>query len=256
MYSVPEEATELFLKQYCICVANHETLFVAEAVPPLFRMFMDLDLKNPEGWKSSDDVFQQFLMIVQAQVRECYPNVNLELIVTSGPWKAEVDHTVKSCFHLYWTYLWVDQMSALQLRYLIVQTLSERFPRPSPSNSWKEAVDHAVYCGSGLRMFGSMKAQKCPGCKGRGGDNCPQATKCLDGWVKDAARPYKLDYVYSENLYVDMEQTQRFQNADNADELYEFMKLVTIRAFPGTRMCEATFPATLGNVPAVKLLKP
>lgn len=234
MYCVPPEDSGLFLARYAGALVSGENLFLVEFRTQPFRMFLDIDILDSEPWKFTDDKFQNFLKIIQKEVRTCFPHTNLQLIVTSAPLKYNKTN-VKSCFHFYWPHLWVNDTSALVLRARMVEKLEEILP-PLLFNSWQEVVDVAVFTGNGLRMFGSLKmAHKCPECNGRGGSQCPG--RCVGGLDTNAARPYVLEAIYTEDLQLMEMETHRFREVtmcrQDADALYEFMKMVSIRGSPG-----------------------
>jgi hypothetical protein len=71
----------------------------------------------------------------------------------------------KTGVHVIYPNMYVNDAMALFMREAIIYTLRSAFgTRVTPCNDWEDVVDKSVYGGSGLRMIGNLKADKCPQC--------------------------------------------------------------------------------------------
>lgn len=74
----------------------------------------------------------------------------------------------KTGVHVIFPNMFVNDSMALFMREAIIYALKNTFgPRIYPCNDWEDVVDKSVYGGSGLRMIGNRKADKCPQCHSR-----------------------------------------------------------------------------------------
>ena len=206
-----EEAA--FLDAYAKCLlAGHRMYFVEQLTyswtPPCFRLFMDLDFKQLQG--ITERGIEAASVVCAKTVRRFF-SVDSTTIVCSTTYKdtSTVDtkgnkvKLIKTGVHLYWPTHYVTPLQCLHIRESIIADLTEVFgSRSEPEmNLWDDVVDKSVYGdahggrGSGLRMIGSCKTDKCSTCNGRGtlksdGTKC---TVCLgDRRVDDmdnAGRP-------------------------------------------------------------------
>lgn len=190
----PEE--DHFLKCYAKCLlAGHRMYFVEQLsyswTPPCFRLFMDLDFKQLVG--ITERGVEGASMVCHQTVAKFFPGRYSRCIVASTTYKN--CHTtdssgnkislVKTGVHLYWPQHFVTPLQCLHIRESIIAALLDSFgQRTEPQqNSWEDVVDRSVYGdahggkGSGLRMIGSCKTDRCSGCNGRGSDKA-SGQKC------------------------------------------------------------------------------
>lgn len=199
----PEEDT--FLEYYANCLAAGRKMYFVEQLvypekegPPVFRLFMDLDFKQA-GTKSATEKgpdgelvrygitgqgIEAASLVCARVVAGFFPGRPSCTIVACTTYKnadskdatgAKVE-LVKTGVHLYWPRHYVTPLQCLHIRESIVAALQETFGMRTPplQNTWEDVVDKSVYGdahggrGSGLRMIGSCKTDKCPMCNGRG----------------------------------------------------------------------------------------
>lgn len=190
----PEE--DHFLLCYSKCLlAGHRMYFVEQLSyswsPPCFRLFMDLDFKQLVG--ITERGVEGASMVCHQTVAKFFPGRHSKCIVASTTYKN--CHTtdasgnkislVKTGVHLYWPDHYVTPLQCLHIRESIIAALLDTFgQRTEPKqNSWDDVVDRSVYGdahggkGSGLRMIGSCKTDRCSTCNGRGTDKA-SGQKC------------------------------------------------------------------------------
>lgn len=212
-------------------LAGHKLYFVEQLVypgatgAPVFRLFMDLDFKqlkpiSGRGVEASGKVCAQ----VVARFFPGRPSCTIVACTTYKDCTATDPATgtniklVKTGVHLYWPAHYVTPLQCLHIRESIVAELQEVFgPRPAPdNNSWEDVVDKSVYGdayggrGSGLRMIGSCKTDKCKDCNGKGSDKMNVTCETCNGSrrVDDVdnrgskGRPYMMFCVLGEPTWV------------------------------------------------------
>lgn len=189
---VEDEFIECYAKAL---LSGHRMYFVEQLSyawsPPCFRLFMDLDFKQLVG--ITERGIEAASMVCANTVARFFPGRPSRCIVASTTYKtcSSVDQAgnkialVKTGVHLYWPRHFVTPLQCLHIRESIIAALIEAFgQRIEPrQNSWADVVDRSVYGdahggkGSGLRMLGSCKTDKCPDCNGQGKDKATGA-KC------------------------------------------------------------------------------
>jgi hypothetical protein len=183
----PEE--DEFLEYYAKCLlAGRKMYFVEQlnyadrAGVPVFRLFMDLDFKQLKP--ISGRGVEGAALVCARTVARFFPGRPSQTIVACTTYKncTNTDaagtkiNLVKTGVHLYWPAHYVTPLQCLHIRESIVAALLESFGMRSPpeQNSWEDVVDKSVYGdahggrGSGLRMIGSFKTEKCGACNGKG----------------------------------------------------------------------------------------
>jgi hypothetical protein len=190
----PEE--DHFLLCYSKCLlAGHRMYFVEQLsyswTPPCFRLFMDLDFKQLVG--ITERGVEAASTVCNVTVAKFFPGRSSNCIVASTTYKNchALDSSgnkltlVKTGVHLYWPSYFVTPLQCLHIRESIIASLLETFgQRTEPQqNSWADVVDKSVYGeahggkGSGLRMIGSCKTDRCGTCMGKGTEKS-EGTKC------------------------------------------------------------------------------
>ena len=113
----------------------------------------------------------------------------------NGP-DGEALRQTKTGMHLLSPDLLVTQEIALNFRLLLIERLrASRGDRPvEGQNSWEDAVDLAVYIGSGLRMYKSRKAADCLDCQGGRKASVDNCLRCDGVGKTDEGRVYRIVY--------------------------------------------------------------
>jgi len=218
----PEE--QHFLKAYAkMLVAGHQMYFVEQLTyategPVCSRLFMDLDFKQLRG--VTERGIEAAAMVVSKTVHRFF-GIQSTTIVCSTTYKTEYKTDpsgnkiaqVKTGVHLHWPNFYVTSLQALHIRESVLVDLTEAFGHRDvvSMNSWDDVVDQSVYSkvngggGSGLRMLGSYKTEKCDKCKNKKRVAEAPCDECLgNGYVicKDdqgrPGRPYMMLCVLGE----------------------------------------------------------
>ena len=207
-----------FLDLYAKCLLTGKKMYFVEQLSyawsvPCFRLFMDLDFKQLKG--ITERGIEAASKVCSQTVAKFFLHNASNTIVCSTTYKDTTStdlagnklKMIKTGVHLYWPSHLVSPLQCLHIRESIIADLIEAFgPRCEPSmNSWEDVVDQSVYGkangsqGSGLRMVGSCKTDKCSACSGRGKVNTVVCDVCngdkrLDDYDSEGrpGRPYMM----------------------------------------------------------------
>jgi len=266
-YHVPDDAHEEWLKTYAKQLQSIDSnLYMIEKRTPVFRMYFDLDMIQPDAVERSEvlaltrlccDVFRQYFpeRASTDNVFTCY--------VLSAPsmerkgWPApggvpSTEMVTKTGFHLIWPFLLVNQCQSLYLREGCVFAAKAMFgERQPPSNPFADVIDETVLLANGLRMVGSDKASKCLTCGGDGKDSAGDKCKgCLGAKMKPERRVYTPLLVL--NAETNEPDRQLLSVVKGDDDVFERVRLCTIRAIGGVLTPVFRVPA----VAAIPVLPP
>ena len=153
---VPAEASGAFLNAYALAVVRGVQPSVVELRTPIFRLFMDLDIKVDSRGKMC---FFSVVEIIQNKVAEFFDaSDGPRLIVCDTTPSTLSDGGTKAGRHLVWPSIYVKTHTALALRTLIVDEL-ETTMSGACTKPWDAVVDKCVFVSNGLRMPWSVKGR-------------------------------------------------------------------------------------------------
>nr|QYA18607.1 DNA-directed primase/polymerase [Clandestinovirus] len=146
-------------------------LYFTENRTPVFRMFVDMDLKVAA--KMGEDSRKKILSILQRSVKQCYLNCKppgsrtiedysehiSEMVVLGTPVRAIDDTNLKYGYHIIFPNLEVTSEGAETIRRFIIYSLIQE--EELKGMNWLDIIDGSVYHGSGLRLPHSFKMEFC-----------------------------------------------------------------------------------------------
>jgi hypothetical protein len=157
---VPDDAAGAFLNAYALEVFRSlqssnpvaQSPSVVELRTPVFRLFLDLDIKFTDA-----DPGDAVVLATQRCVSEFF-EVDLPRVVeaTTTPTTLPTGAT-KAGRHLVWTDVYVSTPTALAFRRHLLDHLSQTELRAA--NAWDDVVDKCVFVSNGLRMPWSAKGK-------------------------------------------------------------------------------------------------
>jgi len=245
-YFVPDDAHDEWLCTYAKQLQSLDSnLYMIERRTPVFRMYFDLDMIQPDAVERSEvlalarlccDVFRQYFpeLPSTANVFTCYVLSAPPMARKGWPSSPTVtEMATKSGFHLIWPFLLVNQRQSLYLREGCVFAAKERFgERQPPSNPFADVIDETVLLANGLRMVGSDKASKCMTCGGDGKDSAGDRCRgCLGAKMKPERRVYEPLLVI--NAAANEPDRQLLAVVKSDDDVFERVRLCTIRVIGG-----------------------
>ena len=160
-FSVPEGEYGAFLNKYVSVLQKGHTQFMVERRTPVFKLFVDLDIKAEQV--VAGEAIRALSCFILQQSRAMFQAEEL-VVCTAEPRRLEAGGW-KTGVHLYWPEVLVNDATALVLRDLLVARCESRFGLgggekavlPRLLEGWEKVVDQTVYKGSGLRMLYSAK---------------------------------------------------------------------------------------------------
>lgn len=246
-YNVPDDAHEEWLKTYAKQLQSIDSnLYMIEKRTPIFRMYFDLDMIQPDAVERAEvlaltrlccDVFRQYFpeRASTDNVFTCYvlSAPSMERKGWPAPGGAPTETAIKTGFHLIWPFLFVDQRQSLFLREGCVFAAKAMFgERQPPSNPFADVIDETVLLANGLRMVGSDKASKCLTCGGDGKDSGGDKCKgCLGAKMKPERRVYTPLLVL--NAETNEPDRQLLSVVKGDDDVFERVRLCTVRVING-----------------------
>lgn len=244
-YFVPDDAHDEWLCTYAKQLQSLDSnLYMIERRTPVFRMYFDLDMIQPDAVERSEvlalarlccDVFRQYFpeLPSTANVFTCYVLSAPPMARKGWPSTAATEMATKTGFHLIWPFLLVNQRQSLYLREGCVFAAKERFgERQPPSNPFADVIDETVLLANGLRMVGSDKASKCMTCGGDGKDSAGDRCRgCLGAKMKPERRVYTPLLVI--NAATNEPDRQLLAVVKSDDDVFERVRLCTIRVIGG-----------------------
>jgi hypothetical protein len=151
---VPASAHYEFLTLYVNAIAAGDPCCAVEVkTKPVFQLFMDWDIASEtvppppvlmEAFEQARTAAVDFWDVVDEKCR---------LVVLAADTKTVANGKVKSGFHLVFEDVWTDAETAMKFRGFLAPRLMQEV-----GWEWAEALDAAVYKGSGLRMPWSSKS--------------------------------------------------------------------------------------------------
>lgn len=168
---VPDESAGAFLSAYAIAVVRGLYPCVVELRTPVFKLFLDLDVKTAEG---NDLHFEAVMAALQTRAAAFFAVDQPRAIVCLTPPRV-ADGAVKAGRHVVWTNILATSATALAFREAVVDDLEAALPGAC-LKPWATVVDACVFRANGLRMPFSAK----------GRDN-PATYTPAEVWVGDAA---------------------------------------------------------------------
>lgn len=176
-----------FLNRYADDIESGTRVAVIECKTAVFRFYADLDIEMDVALTEDQRsvIVSHFIDGLRPFFKGAPPN-RLQCMLLTAPPK-EKDGFVKNGMHLIFPNVLVGDHEALLIRENVVSELSLKLGEGFCRNSWSDAVDKAVYIGSGLRMMGSVKVITCPACKKRDSEACGM---CLGKGRVDEPRAY------------------------------------------------------------------
>ena len=156
---VPDEAAGAFLNAYSIAVVKELAPAVVERRTPVFKLFMDLDVKTARDAEPLE--FDAVVTTIQLRAAAFFQEDHPRLVVCDTP-PTTKDGVTKAGRHLVWTNIHVRAPAALAFRLAVIDDLDRQFPHAC-ANPWDAVVDKCVFTTNGLRMPWSTKGRGGPG---------------------------------------------------------------------------------------------
>lgn len=151
---VPDDSAGLFLQAYTLAVVRKQEPCVVELRTPVFRMFLDLDIKVAQG-RALD--FDAAMAVLQRRATAFFAEDEPRAVVCATDPKPS-DDGVKSGKHVVWTNLFVTTATALAFRAALLEDLEAALPGACVK-PWSTVVDACVFTSNGLRMPFSGKGR-------------------------------------------------------------------------------------------------
>ena len=177
--SVPFEDLNEFYEVYVKCIKSGEKLFVVEQKTEIFNFFVDLDYQDEEALNLHEI---KSIATIICEKLDSFKKDSQSIICVAEPKKKGTK--IKTGVHINWPNVVVDQITAIQLMYHMIQTLNSVYS----SRDWKTVIDQSVYGdpktnskGSGFRIPWSHKKGKHDECKGKGCVVCDNTGKLTEG---------------------------------------------------------------------------
>lgn len=152
---VPDESAGAFLSAYAIAVVQNTNPCVVELRTPVFKLFLDMDIKVS---KDASLVFDDVVRILQRRVAEFFVASDSARAVVCTTSEMHLDDCVKAGRHVVWTDVFVTSSTALAFRAAVVADLEARMPGAC-CKPWATVVDACVFKANGLRMPFSCKGR-------------------------------------------------------------------------------------------------
>jgi hypothetical protein len=151
---VPDESASLFLLAYANAVVSGKRPCISELRTPVFRLFLDLDIKV-----ASEDAldFDAVMPVVQQCAASFFEADTLRAVVCTTPPK-QAESFIKAGRHVVWPSVYVTSSTALAFRVHVVEALETRF-EGACTEPWDAVVDARVFRSNGLRMPFSEKGR-------------------------------------------------------------------------------------------------
>lgn len=149
---VPDDAAGAFLSAYALAVVRKLHPCVVELRTPVFRMFLDLDLKFQPPLD-----FDRVMLVVQRRAAAFFAEDSPRAVVCATQPRCD-DGVTKSGKHVVWTNVWATSATALGFRDALVADLDVELPGACVK-PWATVVDACVFTSNGLRMPFSEKGR-------------------------------------------------------------------------------------------------
>lgn len=212
-----------FLTKYANDVANNRRLTFIECKTGIFKFLIDVDLETKE--ELPEEEIHKLLKHITNSIKpflKVTKKGRLMSLMARAPSK-EKNGLVKTGLHIVYPNLLVSTHEALLIRENIISELRNIYEDGFTDKGWENAIDAAVYLGSGLRMIGSIKVTPCTACNKRTSDSCGV---CAGLGKVDENRPYSFTAIYDEDGNIDETNTAVFANC-----IHKVIQLSSIRTF-------------------------
>ena len=163
---VPDDEAGAFLNAYTIAVVKQLAPAVVELRTPVFKLFMDLDVKTVRAVRADADAqgaldFQAVVTVIQRRAAAFFEEDTPRAVVCDTPPTTATDgvtDVTKAGRHLVWTNIRVRAPVALAFRTAVIDDLERQFPEAC-ARPWDAVVDKCVFTSNGLRMPWSTKGR-------------------------------------------------------------------------------------------------
>lgn len=153
---VPDDAAGAFLNAYALAVVRAHRPCVVELRTPIFRLFLDLDVKIVKTVDTFD--FGAVMALLQQRATAMFGLQEPPRAVVCATQPREVDGCIKAGKHVVWTNVFVTSSTALAFRQAVVTDLDAAMP-DACTKPWSTVVDACVFQANGLRMPFSEKGR-------------------------------------------------------------------------------------------------
>jgi len=174
-YVIPAELNDDFLWHMAVSIEQGLLTSAVETRTDYFKYHLDLDFHQQE--RVTLEELKPYIQKLQEVLHKFFPfaeNDFFECVICAAETKPVLaldgsTQLVKTGYHVFFPFLWVDKDQALDIRSDYLVYLAKAFgARKQPlKNSWSDVVDEHVYVTSGLRMLASIKAEQCKRCKAK-----------------------------------------------------------------------------------------
>lgn len=155
---VPDDMGATFLNAYANNIVRGDLPSIAEQRTPIFKMFMDLDIKVAPDDDACATKTRDTVMFVCQQASLFFKEDDACVTVLTTPHKPG-EGFVKAGVHLVWTNVYVTSSTAVAFRTMLIEKLDTKFGMIF-LNKWDGIVDVCVYKSNGLRMAWSLKGSE------------------------------------------------------------------------------------------------
>ena len=152
---VPDESAGAFLNAYAIAVVRGPPPSLVELRTPVFRLFLDLDVRVALDARLE---FADVMCILQKRAAAFFAVDLPRAVVCDTEPKQQEDGSTKAGRHVVWTNVWASASTALAYRAAVVEDLEAALP-DACVKSWAQVVDACVFTSNGLRMPFSAKGR-------------------------------------------------------------------------------------------------
>ena len=152
---VPDESAGAFLNAYAIAVVRGPPPSLVELRTPVFRLFLDLDVRVA---LDAELRFDDVMRVLQKRAAAFFAVDLPRAVVCDTPPTQQEDGSTKAGRHVVWTNVWASASTALAYRAAVVEDLEAALP-DACVKSWAQVVDACVFTSNGLRMPFSAKGR-------------------------------------------------------------------------------------------------
>lgn len=154
---VPDDSAGAFLNAYAIAVVKRVVPCVVELRTPVFKLFLDLDVKTARRASLDFDAVMRVLQLRVAAFFDTGDDPPRAVVCATEP--RECGDNVKAGRHVVWTNVRATTATALAFRAAAVDDLEAALPEAC-AKPWSTVVDACVFQANGLRMPYSGKGRE------------------------------------------------------------------------------------------------
>lgn len=230
--NVPRDLTDDFLRAVANAYDNNEPYYIIETKTPICRAFMDLDFLSRIGMNF--DIQKTYITVIQKTIKNLFdplgeaPDTKFRVVVCTTDKKnvtRDNKDYLKTGVHLLWPEWYSTKEILMKVRIAVIESLEKTFGPRENYNTHGDVVDESVFKGSGLRILGALKMEKCKVCKDKREQraNCEKCDR--KGKIEDKRRylPY---CVLDSNGNILEDSLKAFQ-----DSSYEMFRDLSIRTY-------------------------